>query len=92
MASDEMIHKVSRLICDGDPEGMGYAQTHNIASDLAERGLLAPAPLREEWGVQSVGWKGRARTYPAFNETDARNCDWGESPVRRYVTDWEAVE
>ena len=39
---EHAIERAARIIRDGDPEGMGYAQAHNIASALASDGLLAP--------------------------------------------------
>ena len=57
------------------------------ARALAESGLLAPAPLREEWGTRFGGYVVEGRTdaeYPFF---------WKGVPppgvnVRRYRTDW----
>lgn len=49
-----------------------------LARALAEAGLLAPAPLREEWGYMEPGGEVWSSTVPG---EDTR--------VRRYVTDWE---
>ncbi|MDV6299971.1 hypothetical protein R3P82_12710 [Dietzia maris] len=37
----DTVEQAARMIRDGDPEGMGYAQAHNVASALADAGLLA---------------------------------------------------
>lgn len=63
-----------------------------IARALAEAGLLAPAPLREEWAVQWVRRGGEIRTYPCDDEADARDCADDETTVRRYLSDWLPVD
>ena len=68
------------------------APVEDIARALASAGLLAPAPLREEWGKRSLGWRRRTHTRPSFNEHDARNVGWDETTVRRYATDWLPVD
>lgn len=92
MTSDETIRKAARIIRDGDPEGMGYAQAHNVASALDHAGLLAPAPLREEWAVECLDWNGEPR-YDRYDQRIGaeRMCWEGDRVVRRYVTDWEAT-
>lgn len=53
------------------------------ARTLADAGLLAPAPLREEQG---------------FEDSEGKVWGWDESfggedrPVHRYVTDWSPVD
>ena len=48
------------------------------AEQLAKAGLLAPSPLREEWGYMEPGGEVWSSTVPG---EDTRVC--------RYVTDWE---
>ena len=86
---EHAIEKAARIIhgCTGDEDGAPVA-----ARALAEAGLLAPAPLTEEWGKRSLGWRRRTYTSPSFNEHDARNVDWDETTVRRYATDWLPVD
>lgn len=45
---EHAIEHAARIIRDGDPEGMGYAQAHNIASALAAEGLLAAGESNEQ--------------------------------------------
>lgn len=58
-----------------------------VARRLAEAGLLAPAPLREEWAIRWAdghvwdGYRDRAQAEAVSDATD--------TPVHRYVTDWE---
>ena len=62
-----------------------------VARRLAAEGLIAPAPLREEWAVQWVRRGGEIRTYPCDDEADARDCADDETTVHRYVSDWLPV-
>lgn len=60
------------------------------ARALAEAGLLAPAPLREEWGVQ---WDDHDIWGHYLNRDEATVGAGDEgTPVHRWITDWEAVE
>lgn len=99
MTSDETIRKVAGVI-DGilsaDPQvarEMFGDEPDRIARALAEEGLLAPAPLREEWATydpdDTVMW-GRAH-FRADSEDEARRKAHGFGYVvhRRYVTEWE---
>lgn len=87
---EHAIERAARIIRDGDPEGMGYAQAHNIASALAEAGLLAPAPLREEWTVIYVDPP--YGTSIPMDELHARSlATRNDTLTRRYVTDPEVV-
>ena len=64
-----------------------YRQAEIALDTLREAGLLAPAPLREEWGTRFGGYVVEGRTdaeYPFF---------WKGVPppgvnVHRYRTDW----
>lgn len=73
-----------------------------IATALGESGLLAPAPLTEEWGTQYEDGSG-----PVWRETwdgkrirTRKDADAEVSlarippqrTMRRWVTDWEAIE
>lgn len=71
----------------GDLPGFNDAQVRGIAEDLAEAGLLAPAPLREEWGVQ---WDDHDiwGLYLNHDEATVGAGDEG-TPVHRWVTEWE---
>lgn len=66
-------------------------QARVVVQHLAEKGLIAPAPLREEWAVQWVRRGGEIRTYPCDDEADARDCADDETTVHRYVSDWMPV-
>ena len=60
----------------------GYARA------LADAGLLAPAPLREEWGIQ---WDdGVWEYYRSRAEAEVEAGDEG-ALVHRYVSDWMPV-
>lgn len=73
---------VSRVVLDGEWD---FAA---IVYDLHEQSLLAPAPLREEWGIQ---WDdGVWEYYRNRAETEVEAGDEG-TPVRRYVSDWLPV-
>lgn len=65
-------------------EGAEWAVAH-----LRQQGLLAPAPLREEWGTRFEGgdsvFPGKDKHYPFFFEGGPPK---GEN-VHRYVTGWE---
>ena len=71
----------------GVPEDAYEDYALGVARALASEGLLAPAPLREEWGTRFGGYvvEGRADAeYPFF---------WKGVPppgvnVHRYRTDW----
>ena len=68
-----------------------YAVTlgnRHIARALADAGYLAPAPLREEWGVQWDDHDIWGDMYNTHHEAETGAGDEG-TPVHRYVTDWE---
>ena len=83
---EHAIEKAARIIhgCTGDEDGAPVA-----ARALAEAGLLAPAPLTEEWGVQWADghvWD----AYKTREEaTISAGSDPGDKPVHRHVTAWE---
>lgn len=90
MTSDETIRKAARVIgsvmsrwdMDGRPDVAGGIDTL-IARALAQDGLLAPSPLREEWGVRwdnGLVWAGLHRYAGAGDEG---------TPVRRWVSEWK---
>ena len=73
---------VSRVVLDGEWD---FADT---SRDLYEQGFLAPAPLREEWGIQ---WDdGVWEYYRNRAEAETGAGDEG-TPVHRYVSDWMPV-
>lgn len=81
--------------CEGwYPECQGaQVGDRRVARRLAAEGLLAPAPLTEEWAVQWVRRGGEIRTYPCDDEADARGSIRGdETTVHRYVSDWLPVD
>ena len=93
---------MSRWDMDGRPDVDGGIDTL-IARALAEAGLIAPAPLREEWAV-SVAWRPRSGTYihqkgtgatpeHALADASPGNADdfteASRTTLRRMVTDWE---
>ena len=90
-ALEHAIEQSARIVRDGDPEGMGYAQAHNIARALADAGLLAPGPLREEWATRFENGRlrpGKDMPYDLWWKGDPPK---GEN-VRRYVTDYVPVD
>lgn len=69
--------------CD-EPDPADY----NAARALAEAGLLAPSPLREEWGVDCyLGFEPEA--YLERRNAEKHLAYEGGNLLRRYVTDWE---
>lgn len=83
--SDETIRKVVDVI--GDLPGYTDEQVRKIALDLADAGLLAPAPLREEWGVP--GGDGTTVWNHYLNREEARIGAGDDPVVHRWVTEWE---
>lgn len=65
----------------------GYARA------LASSGLLAPAPLREEWAVVRPDWHGELR-YDRYDQRIGaeRECWHEDQVVRRLVTEWEPAD
>ena len=87
---------MSRWDMDGRPDVDGGIDTL-IARALAEAGLLAPAPLREEWGSEVRDARPDRDPYVLYAR-DRDNAQWQieHNPewatgriVRRFVTDWE---
>lgn len=94
MTSDETIRKAARVIgsvmsrwdMDGRPDVAGGIDTL-LARALAEDGLLAPAPLREEWGIR---WDDGNLWEHYLNRDEATVGAGDEGTlVRRWVSDWE---
>lgn len=78
---------MSRWDMDGRPDVAGGIDTL-IARALHEAGLLAPAPLAEEWATRFPNGHlrpGKDRDYNLWFKGDPPQ---GVN-VRRYVTDWE---
>lgn len=83
----DAIEQAARIIhgCTGDEDGAPVA-----ARALADEGLLAPAPLRQEWSTADdeidahtcCGYEDRA-----VIEAHAARC--GYQIVHRWVTEWE---
>lgn len=59
-----------------------------VARRLAADGLLAPSPLREEWGVRWDDHDVWGDMYRNRAEAEAAADGEGE-PVHRWVSDWE---
>lgn len=58
-----------------------------LAGVLNERGLLAPAPLREEWGIR---WDDHDIWDHYLNHDEATVGAGDEgTPVHRWVTEWK---
>lgn len=95
MTSDETIRKTAQVIgsvmsrwdMDGRPDVPGGVDVM-IARALAEAGLIAPAPLREEWGVRWDDHDIWGDMYRNRAEAEAAANGEGE-PVHRWVSDWE---
>lgn len=103
MISDETIRKVAGVI-DGilsaDPQvarEMFGDEPDRIARALADEGLLAPAPLREEWGSEMRNARpgGITHVLAARGRQSAQwqidnNPDWATGRImHRFVTEWE---
>lgn len=82
----------------GDLPGFTDEQVLGIAEDLAEAGLLAPAPLREEWAVEGTldsgdDWIADVEFATRLGAEDfLESNEWarrdGGHISRRYVSDW----
>ena len=81
---------MSRWDMDGRPDVDGGIDTL-LARTLADAGLLAPAPLREEWGIRWDDHDIWGDMYRNRAEAEAGAGD-EDTPVRRYVTDWEPAD
>jgi len=101
----DTVEQAARMIRDGDPEGMGYAQAHNIASALAEAGLLAESAVQDwvmipadqvhdEWAVERPDPVDHQPRYDRFPTLDAALAErWGsDRAVHRVATGWEPVD
>ena len=75
---------------DAPDEGLdSFDFAREIVRTLTEAGLLAPAPLREEWGIR---WDdGVWEYYRNRAEAEFGAGDEG-TPVHRYVSDWLPVD
>ena len=104
MTSDETIRKAARVIgsvmsrwdMDGRPDVDGGIDTL-LARALAEDGILAPAPLREEWGSE-MDHPIPDSPPSTIKARDLEHARWQveHNPkiatgriMHRYVTDWE---
>ena len=90
---------MSRWDMDGRPDVDGGIDTL-IARALAEAGLLAPAPLREEWGSEVRDARPDRDPYVLYAR-DLDNAQWQieHNPewatgriMHRYRTDWQPTE
>ena len=112
MTTEEQVHRAARLIYQmrnpsRDPiggvfEGPSWAEIEMrdataTARALAEAGLLAPAPLREEWGAE-MDHPIPDRPPSMIKARDLEHARWQveHNPkvatgriMRRYVSDWE---
>lgn len=84
------IERQADVVADGlHLDVQGVLTPHWIAEALATNGLLAPAPLREEWGIR---WDdGVWECYRNRAEAEFGAGDEG-TPVHRYVSDWLPVD
>lgn len=66
----------------------------SVARALADAGLLAPTPLREEWAVERPDPVDDQPRYDKFPTLEAALAErWsGDRAVRRLVTNWEGVD
>lgn len=72
----------------GGPEPSHERVDYEIRAEyLAQFGLLAPAPLREEWGVP--GGDGTTVWNHYLNREEARIGAGDDPVVHRWVTEWE---
>lgn len=99
MTSDETIRKdvmieslALRLWDEGllRPEWQAVQVVTALLGWLEEDGMLAPAPLREEWAFRYARSTGQIVHWECETEADARGSavNDGDQVVRRYVTDW----
>ena len=85
---ERTIEQAAQVIAEAYRKG-GDIWGDDLARALADAGLLAPAPLREEWGIQ---WDdGVWEYYRSRAETEVGAGDEG-TPVHRYVSDWMPVD
>ena len=88
---EHAIEKAAQVIAEAYRKG-GDIWGDDLARALAEAGLLAPAPLREEWGTRFGSSEyvhfGTGVEYPFFFRGDPPK---GVN-VRRCVTDWTPVD
>ena len=85
---ERTIEQAAQVIAEAYRKG-GDIWGDDLARALADAGLLAPAPLREEWGIQ---WDdGVWEYYRNRAETEVGAGDEG-TPVHRYVSDWLPVD
>ena len=75
-------------ISGGDRKYAMSLGIRHVALALAEAGLLAPTPLREEWGVQWDDHDIWGDMYNTRHEAETGAGDEG-TPVHRFVTGWE---
>ena len=93
-ATDQIVAAIAREMALAGPQSYPsiVAILGRYTGALQAAGLIAPAPLREEWAVQWARRGGEIRTYPCDDEADARDCADDETTVHRYVSDWLPVE
>ncbi|KAA0916449.1 hypothetical protein [Dietzia sp. ANT_WB102] len=94
VVNDEQIEQAAQVAAsamDGYSEGACHIDHYRIiASALHAAGLLAPEPLREEWGLRYMNLADEPiYTSKSASRQDAESaaCD-GDQLVRRLVTDW----
>lgn len=102
MVSDETIQQAAVVIAGkttelGSSTMRGLDRAILAARDLAEAGLLAPAPLTEEWGAE-MDHPIPDRPPSTIKARDLENARWQveHNPkaatgriMHRYVSDWE---
>lgn len=87
---EQMALRVAAEACMEDrPADPNAVELATLVIAALDRGLLAPAPLREEWGVR---WDDHDiwgdDMYDTRHEATVGAGDEG-TPVHRYVTSWE---
>lgn len=89
--SDPMIDRAAEVIGAWVDENLGASEyldlpIAGIAEALAAAGLLAPAPLREEWGIEGPDGEQVKCASPQSASINAMTEGW--RMIRRYRTDW----
>lgn len=69
----------------GDVSGLTAEECDEIARALDQAGLLAPAPLQEQWGYRLHN----GRVWGKRSRVEVERTANGLPIVHRFVTDWE---
>jgi hypothetical protein len=86
----EQIRRAAEVIADSYRKG-GDIWGDDLARALDDAGLLAPTPMREEWGVDCyLGFEPEA--YLDRRNAEKHLAYEGGSLLRRYVSIWEPAD